>query len=241
MTDTDRLEERLTAVERTVVDGDYELEELAEVGEIADDLDRLDSRFDDVEERLAELEATVQSMGGFVSNVESVNEGVEQQAAAAVAAVDRLERRLDGIEQSLAAADSSAPRDATAGSDGRREDRSSAEAASGDSDPDAADERDATDDGTIPTDDVDRAVDELVPEDDAPLDAQASSTDADPFERSSVASDGGRSRTIRTADQRTVAKTFSSGDGADGDGAPNESESTDESAGVLSRLRSKLP
>uniref|UniRef100_UPI003F55792C DUF7310 family coiled-coil domain-containing protein n=1 Tax=Halosimplex halobium TaxID=3396618 RepID=UPI003F55792C len=98
MTDIERLDERLTAVERAVVDGDYELDELAEVATLADDLDRLESRIDDIEGRLADLEARSESVEGFVGRVRSVNEDVEQQADAAIAAVDRLERRVDDLE-----------------------------------------------------------------------------------------------------------------------------------------------
>ncbi|WP_123536471.1 DUF7310 family coiled-coil domain-containing protein [Halosimplex salinum] len=98
MTDIERLDERLTAVERAVVDGDYELDELADLAAVADDLDRLESRLDDVEERLATVEARSQSVEGFVGQVRSVNEDVEKRADAAIAAVDRLERRVGELE-----------------------------------------------------------------------------------------------------------------------------------------------
>lgn len=103
MTDIERLDERLTAVERAVVDGDYELDELADVAAIADDVERIESRLDELEHRVADVEARAEALGGFVSNVRSVNEDVEQQADSAIAAVDRLEARLDELEQAMAA------------------------------------------------------------------------------------------------------------------------------------------
>lgn len=103
MTDIERLDERLTAVERAVVDGDYELDELADVAALADDVERIESRLDELEERVADVEARSEALGGFVSNVRSVNEDVEQQADSAIAAVDRLEARIDELEQAMAA------------------------------------------------------------------------------------------------------------------------------------------
>jgi len=274
MADTDRLEERLAAVERTVVDGDYELEELADVATMADEIDRLDARFDDLEERLVELERTVQSTSGFVSNVRSVNEGVEQQADAAIAAVDRLERRLDAIEGTLTAVDSSELQAAPAGRDGDRPgaDRSEPEPDETERGPmgsERSGERVASDEGTAPADDVESAVDELIGDDGSSEQQNAASTDGDAtsFE-TSVASDGGTDRSVRTADQRTVERTFSS-DGSDADGAAADfgddagsgdtddfgdaggTEDADDSASatgtdddspaILDRLRSKLP
>lgn len=101
MTDLERLDQRLTAVERVVVDGDVELDGLADLATLTADIDRLETRVKDYEQRLAALEATVDAVSGFVGNVESVDEDVEQQAAAAVAAVDRLEYRIDELERAL--------------------------------------------------------------------------------------------------------------------------------------------
>jgi len=98
MTDIERLDERLTAVERAVVDGDHELDQLTDLAAFADDLERVESRLDDIEERLATVEARSQSVEGFVGRVRTVNEDVEQQADAAIAAVDRLERRVGELE-----------------------------------------------------------------------------------------------------------------------------------------------
>lgn len=101
MTERERLEQRLTALERTVIDGDGAVGELAEIAEIAEAVERLESRIDEQEQRLARVEARAESLTGFVDDVESVNEDVERRAAAAVATVDRLERRLDDLETAL--------------------------------------------------------------------------------------------------------------------------------------------
>ncbi|AEH37562.1 DUF7310 family coiled-coil domain-containing protein [Halopiger xanaduensis] len=101
MTDLDRLEQRLSAVERVVVDGDAALDELAEVAALAETVADLETRVDEHERRLADLEAAVRSLEGYVGNVESINDDVERQAASAVATVDRLERRVDRLEVEL--------------------------------------------------------------------------------------------------------------------------------------------
>lgn len=101
MSDVDRIDQRLAAVERVVVDGEQELPELAELATIAEDVERLESRLAEHETRIADLEARTQTLSGFVGKVESVNESVEREAATAVASVDRLERRLDAIEGEL--------------------------------------------------------------------------------------------------------------------------------------------
>lgn len=101
MTDLDRLEQRLSAVERVVVDGDATLDELAELTALADTVAALETRVDEHERRLADLEAAVRSLEGYVGNVESINDDVDRRAASAVATVDRLERRVDRLEVEL--------------------------------------------------------------------------------------------------------------------------------------------
>ncbi|MXV63268.1 hypothetical protein GS429_14575 [Natronorubrum sp. JWXQ-INN-674] len=102
MSDIERIDQRLAAVERAVVDGDAELDRLADLATLAEDVEHLEDRLDEHERRLAELAGTVDAIGGLVGNVETVNEGVERQADAAIAAVDRLENRIDELERSLA-------------------------------------------------------------------------------------------------------------------------------------------
>ncbi|ELY56695.1 DUF7310 family coiled-coil domain-containing protein [Natronolimnohabitans innermongolicus] len=103
MSDIDRIEHRLAAVERAVIDGDYEVDELAELATLTETVERLEERIDEQERRLATLEAQTESVAGVVTNVESVNETVERQAASAVATVDRLEERIDDLEGALEA------------------------------------------------------------------------------------------------------------------------------------------
>ncbi|WP_049925482.1 DUF7310 family coiled-coil domain-containing protein [Halopiger goleimassiliensis] len=98
MTDIDRLDQRLSAVERVVVDGDVTLEELSELTALSEEVSELERRIEEQERRIADLEASVQSIEGYVGNVQSINDDVERQAASAVATVDRLERRLDKLE-----------------------------------------------------------------------------------------------------------------------------------------------
>ncbi|WP_049924012.1 DUF7310 family coiled-coil domain-containing protein [Halopiger djelfimassiliensis] len=98
MTDIDRLDQRLSAVERVVVDGDVTLDELTELTSVVETVSELEARVDEQEQRIADLEAAVQSIEGYVGNVESINDDVEQQAASAIATVDRLERRIEALE-----------------------------------------------------------------------------------------------------------------------------------------------
>ena len=91
MSDRERLERRLRTVERTLTGDDHDLE--AVVGHEL--VETLEERLADAEERVDELEAANQALRGYVGNVRSVNEDVEQRAEAALAAVDRLEERLD--------------------------------------------------------------------------------------------------------------------------------------------------
>lgn len=98
MTDIERLEERLAAVERTVVDGDHEVGDLADVATLTEEVERLADRLDDLERRLADLEGDTQALQGYVGQVQSVNDEVERRATAAFAAVDRLEDRVDTLE-----------------------------------------------------------------------------------------------------------------------------------------------
>lgn len=85
------LERRIAAVERavegTAADAD------------PDDTEELESRVATLESRVDELDAAVQAVRGFLGGVSAVNEAVERRADAAVAAVERLESRLDGSEE----------------------------------------------------------------------------------------------------------------------------------------------
>lgn len=99
MTDIERLEDRLTAVERAVVDGDHDFEDLAELAEVVDRLERIETQLSSIEKRVADLEGRTESVEGYVANVDSVNETVEQQAASAVSAVEALDERVEALER----------------------------------------------------------------------------------------------------------------------------------------------
>ncbi|GAB7013594.1 DUF7310 family coiled-coil domain-containing protein [Halolamina salina] len=90
MPDSDaELERRLAAVERAV-DGERRGPAVSDADAAA-----LESRIETLESRVDELDAAVQSVRGFLGGVSAVNESVERRADTAVAAVERLERRLD--------------------------------------------------------------------------------------------------------------------------------------------------
>ena len=91
MPDSDaELERRLAAIERAL-GGEPEHEGTERQGDVED----LERRAETLESRVDELDAAVQSIRGFLGGVSAVNESVERRADAAVAAVERLERRLD--------------------------------------------------------------------------------------------------------------------------------------------------
>lgn len=89
--DPEALERRLEAVERAVGEGtsDHGPASTPAVPE------ELTAQLDALEARVAELDAALQAVRGYLGGVDAVNEGVEARANAAVAAVERLERRLD--------------------------------------------------------------------------------------------------------------------------------------------------
>lgn len=99
----DDLAARLQAVERALTDTDADVADLSETAAVHE---RLDSLADDIEalsERLDALDATVQSLHGYVGELEHVNERVERRADAARAAVERLDdQRLTGADESPA-------------------------------------------------------------------------------------------------------------------------------------------
>lgn len=96
MPDRERLDRRLGAVERAISGDDRDLEALASTGDLARRVEALEEELEAAEDRISELEAATQALRGYVGSIRSVNEDVEQRADAAIAAVDRLEGRLDG-------------------------------------------------------------------------------------------------------------------------------------------------
>lgn len=89
-TDNQTLERRLAAVERAVSGSEREVPD-----ETTADRESLEHRLETLESRVDELDAALQAVRGFLGGIDAVNEAVEARADAAIAAVDRLERRLD--------------------------------------------------------------------------------------------------------------------------------------------------
>lgn len=90
MTDGD-ITERLRAVERALTDADTEVADLSEAAAVHERLDELAADVETLAERLDALDATVQSLHGYVGELEHVNDRVERRADAARAAVERLD------------------------------------------------------------------------------------------------------------------------------------------------------
>lgn len=109
-----------------MTDSDTPVSDLSDAAAVHDQLDDLAAELDDIHERLDALDATVQSLHGYVGDLEAVNDRVVRRADAARAAIERLEderrrapatretERSDTGEQSPASTAS----DATADTDG---------------------------------------------------------------------------------------------------------------------------
>jgi ABC-type transporter Mla subunit MlaD len=74
------IEERLSAVERALTDGDQQLSEFAAAAGTTERLNDLDADIEALDDRVAELEAATQALRGYVGHVRAVNEEVEQRA-----------------------------------------------------------------------------------------------------------------------------------------------------------------
>lgn len=199
MSDIDRFEKRLAAVERAVVDGDFELSELADVASMVATVEKLEGRLDDLERRVAEVEGATQSVGGYVSRIESVNGDVEQRANTAIATVDRLERRLDDLERTVDGSSSTAN-----GDQDRDRDRDRNPMARSSIDGRHATDEQSGNDGD-PSTDADRTIGELMP--DSSGDGSASSQRTTDGERGESSNSAGWSA---VADQRAVEENLSS-------------------------------
>lgn len=92
----DTIEERLTAVERAVTDGDHDLADLATAAETGERLADLDAEMQTLDERVAELEAATQALRGYVGGVRAVNEDVERRADLALATAEAAAEAADG-------------------------------------------------------------------------------------------------------------------------------------------------
>jgi hypothetical protein len=96
MSDVETLEQRLRTVERAVTEGDHTFPAVDDIAELTERVDAVERQVEQLDEQTAELEAATQALRGYVGNVRSVNDRVQQRADTALAATERLERRLDG-------------------------------------------------------------------------------------------------------------------------------------------------
>jgi hypothetical protein len=92
----DQLEERVAALERAVTDGEGDAPALAEAAVTAERLEDCETTVEDLEDRVAELEAATQALRGYVGNVRSVNREVEERADLALSRVEALSGRTGG-------------------------------------------------------------------------------------------------------------------------------------------------
>lgn len=108
MTDVETLEERVSTVERAVTEGDHGFPAVDDLAELTERVAALEDRVAELDERADELDAAAQALRGYVGNVRSVNERVEGRADAALAATERLERRLDAATEKRQSRDAEA-------------------------------------------------------------------------------------------------------------------------------------
>ncbi|KTG09718.1 hypothetical protein AUR64_08740 [Haloprofundus marisrubri] len=88
----DRLDTRLSAVERSATGDDSSVADLSDAAELDARLTAVEETDAEFDERLSELEAAVQALRGYVGGVRAVNRDVERRADAAIAAVESMER-----------------------------------------------------------------------------------------------------------------------------------------------------
>lgn len=94
----DRIESRLRAVERAITGSDARPADVAAGAEATAERERLESRIDDLEERVAELEAATQAVRGYVGSVRAVNREVERRADLALARATTANREADAAD-----------------------------------------------------------------------------------------------------------------------------------------------
>ncbi|WP_129114870.1 DUF7310 family coiled-coil domain-containing protein [Halegenticoccus tardaugens] len=108
--DDTALAERLAAVERALTEGSTDLSDVSDaaarddrVADLEATVERLDDRVADLEatverldDRVADLEAATMAVRGYVGGIRAVNRDVERRADAALAKVEALEAARDG-------------------------------------------------------------------------------------------------------------------------------------------------
>lgn len=85
----DRLDERLSAVERAVTESDAAVADLGDTAAAAAEREALESRVAELESRVEELEAATQAIRGYVGSIRAVNREVERRADLALARASR--------------------------------------------------------------------------------------------------------------------------------------------------------
>jgi len=87
----DRVEERLSAVERALTGSDAAVADLGDGAAAAAEREALESRVAELESRVEELEAATQAIRGYVGSIRAVNREVERRADLALARASRGE------------------------------------------------------------------------------------------------------------------------------------------------------
>jgi hypothetical protein len=96
--DADRLDERLSAVERALTGSDATVADLGDDAAAAAEREALASRVADLESRVEELEAATQAIRGYVGAIRAVNRDVERRADLALARASRDGDAVSDIE-----------------------------------------------------------------------------------------------------------------------------------------------
>ncbi len=107
--DVDRLAARVEAVERTLTDGETDLDRIADRATLDARVEDLESNLAALTDRLDELEAAVEAVRGFAGGVRAVNRDVERRADLALATV----AALDDVDGDAVHEASSLPREGT--------------------------------------------------------------------------------------------------------------------------------
>lgn len=94
----EELRERIEAVERAVTEGESDLTALAEGAAQAERVDALAADVETLQEDVTELRTATQALRGYVGNIRSVNESVEERADGALAVAESLEDRVEALE-----------------------------------------------------------------------------------------------------------------------------------------------
>ena len=93
------LEERLSALERALTDGDHDLSALAADGETAERVATLEEQVETLGERVDELDAATQALRGYVGNIRAVNEDVRTRADRALEVAEEAANGEQSPEQ----------------------------------------------------------------------------------------------------------------------------------------------